>query len=126
MMIFSCNTLHLHPAGAAPDIEWSGANPADAAPPRVLSRSLIQRLALLNNAVRELRAMGLAIVSQSIENRILAGGPPSIRIHRDPAMSIAPLLDNAGPRVFIRHNSAQTTLAYCLFKNVMVVWEERQ
>jgi hypothetical protein len=107
------------------DRAWSGGNPADATPPRVLCRTLIQRLAVLNNAVRELRAMGLAIESQSIGNAILSGGPPLVRIRRDPAVSIARLLDAAGPRVFVRIGNPPVTIAHCLLRGVMVAWEER-
>lgn len=104
---------------------WSGGNPADAAPPRVLTHIATARLAALNGAVRDLRAMGLKIKSQTLGNAILAGGPPLVRISRDPAVSIAPLLDAAGPRVFVQVGNPPVTIAHCLLRGVMVAWEER-
>lgn len=117
----SLRLMHLYRAGRA----WSDVDDEIKTRPRVLNRVLLQRLGLVNRAVRSLRAMGLPIESQSLENKILAGGPPLVRIRRDPTVSIAPLLDAAGPRVFVRLGSARVTFAHCMFEGVMVMWEER-
>lgn len=102
---------------------WSGANPADAAPPRVLTGNATARLALLNAAMRRLREMGIRVASHSLAGEPFACGEPSIRIQRDPDVSLAALLDAAGSRNFWQDAPGHVTVS-CLFAGVCVIWEE--
>ncbi|MEG1971147.1 MAG: hypothetical protein RR101_13635 [Burkholderiaceae bacterium] len=61
--------------------------------PRVLNPELVERLATLTKAERELRAMGI-----EIEHSMLTIGRPEIGIRRRPGQSLAALLDRMGPR----------------------------
>jgi len=107
------------------DCAWSGANPADAAPPRVLTRKATERLALLNAAMRRLRAMGIRVVAHSVAGEPFACGDPSIRIQRDPQVSLAALLDAAGSRNFWYDTPGHVTVS-CVFEGVVVIWEEQR
>lgn len=63
--------------------------------PKVLTESFKDRLTTLNDATRELRAMGLTIVWSK-----MAGPLPQAHIRRDEGVSLARLLDRMGPRSF--------------------------
>ncbi len=96
--------------------------------PRVLCHDTLDRLITLNAAVRELREMGLQVLEQHLRGDFPAQGEPTVLIKRDPNRSIAPLLDAAGPRRWIRGPAASlgaVTTAYAPFRGVLVVWEEQ-
>lgn len=96
--------------------------------PRVLCRDTLDRLITLNAAVRALRKMGLQVVEQHLRGEFPAEGEPTVLITRDPDRSIAPLLDAAGPRRWIRGpvgTADAITTAYAPFRGVLVIWEER-
>lgn len=102
--------------------------PQDAAQPRVFCRDTLDRLITLNAAVRELRDMGLQVLEQHLRGDFPAQGEPTVVIKRDPNRSIAPLLDAAGPRRWIRGPVGRlgaVTTAYAPFRGVLVIWEER-
>jgi hypothetical protein len=63
--------------------------------PTVLTQSFKDRLTTLNDATRELRAMGLHVVWSK-----MAGPLPQAHIRRDDGVSVARLLDRMGPRSF--------------------------
>lgn len=65
------------------------------APPTVLTQSFKDRLTTLNDATRELRAMGMHVVWSK-----MAGPLPQAHIRRDDGVSVARLLDRMGPRSF--------------------------
>lgn len=97
------------------------------AEPRVLGHDTLDRLITLNAAVRELREMGLHVLEQHLRGDFPAQGEPTVLIKRDPNRSIAPLLDAAGPRRWIRGpvgSRAAVTTAYAPFRGVLVIWEE--
>lgn len=101
---------------------------ANVVQPRVLGRDTLDRLITLNAAVRELREMGLQVLEQHLHGDFPAEGEPTVVIKRDPNRSIAPLLDAAGPRRWIRGPVADfgaVTTAYAPFRGVLVIWEER-
>ncbi len=94
--------------------------------PVVLTTTLIERLATLNAAARDLRAMGYKTVSESLrmerehpEIRIAHGGHSGHSGH-----SIGPLLDRG------RGHSWKTVgdkrIGHTEFHGVMVCWEEFQ
>lgn len=85
--------------------------------PRVFTDSFQERLAALNVVDRELRKMGLPVVWTR-----LAGPKPQAHFKRDPAVSIADLLDQMGPRSF-RHDNGCTVVS-AEFKGVIVSWVE--
>lgn len=93
--------------------------------PRVLGAEAVSRLATLNAAMRRLREMGIRVVSHSLAGEPVACGDPSVRIVRDPAVSLAALLDAAGSRSFWHHTPGLVTVS-CLFAGVCVIWEERR
>lgn len=96
--------------------------------PRVLCHDTLDRLITLNAAVRELREMGLQVLEQHLHGDFPAQGEPTVLIKRDLHRSIAPLLDAAGPRRWIRGPVADlgaVTTAYAPFRGVVVIWEER-
>lgn len=98
------------------------------AAPRVLSDEVLARLTALNAAVRSLRAMGIRVRSTRLDGEFPADiGEPSIRIERNPAVSLAPLLDAAGPRSYWRRyvRGAEEVTAFCVFQGCVVLWEER-
>ncbi|NMG29329.1 hypothetical protein [Aromatoleum evansii] len=107
-------------------VSHCGADLPAATPPRVLSRDTLDRLITLNAAVRALRDMGLQVLEQHLRGEFPARGEPTVHINRDPAQSIAPLLDAAGPRRWMprRHDGAVAT-AFAPFRGVIVIWEER-
>ena len=105
-----------------PDRAWHGANPAHAAPPRVLCEQTIARLAALNAVARRLREWGLAIAEQQLEGEWPARNQPLVRLRRDPARSIAPLLDATRDRSWLSIGRGPTT-AHAELDGVMVVWE---
>lgn len=85
--------------------------------PRVFTPSFLKRLALITNAMRELRNLGYPVVWSR-----LAGPVPQLHIRRDTEVSIAPLLDNARPRSYQTRVEADHTLAFCDFAGVLVSW----
>jgi hypothetical protein len=94
--------------------------------PRVLCRDTLDRLITLNAAVRALRDMGLQVVEQHLRGEFPARGEPVVHIRRDLTQSIAPLLDAAGPRRWIRGpDDGRTSKVFAPFRGVLVVWEER-
>ncbi|PMS20084.1 hypothetical protein C0Z18_11780 [Trinickia dabaoshanensis] len=100
----------------------SEANPATAqpAPPasrRVLAGSLLDRLVLLNGARRALRDLDLRVARV-----IWCDGRPFIEIEREPGVSLAPLLDRMGRRMF-RCANGRTRIAG-EFMGVTVCWFE--
>lgn len=124
-------TPHLHVGCPARDARawfWNGANPAEAPPPRVLCEETNRRLALVNAAIRALRGFGLRAVAISIEGEFPAEGGPSLRIARDPAQSLEPFLDVAGPARWMCLGRDGVTLkaAACEFAGVWVLWEDAQ
>lgn len=98
-----------------------------APPPRVLCRDTLDRLILLNAAVRALRDLGLHVLEQHLSGDFPAQGEPLVRIKRDPDVSIAALLDAAGPRRWIRGVGAPgaVSTAFAPFMGCLVTWEER-
>jgi len=103
---------------------WSGSNPADAPPPRVLCAEVVRRLADLNAAVRTLRALGVRIVSQDIDGAFPADGEPLIRIEHDKARPFAPVLDAVGSRSY--RVCGTTTIGFGRINGVVVVWEDER
>lgn len=107
-------------------VSHSGADPGHPAPPRVLCRDTFERLVRLNAAVRALREMGLHVLEQHVRGEFPTGGEPTVRIRRDPEQSIAPLLDAAGPRRWVRgQGECARATVFAPFHGVMVVWEEK-
>ncbi|WP_116139742.1 hypothetical protein [Trinickia diaoshuihuensis] len=84
---------------------------------RVLAGSLLDRLVLLNSARRALRDMGLRVARV-----IWCDARPFIEIERAPNISLAPLLDRMGRRVF-RCVNGRTRIAG-EFMGVTVCWFE--
>ena len=123
----SLHVQAVHPARDAQAWFWSGANPADAPPPRVLCVETNRRLALMNAAVRRLRALGLRVEAQNIEGEFPAEAGPSVRIE-GPACARAALLDVAGPCrwTVMGRDGVTVKAAACEFAGVWVLWEEAQ
>ncbi len=90
---------------------------APLAPRRVLADSLLDRLAQLNRARRALRDMKLRVARV-----IWCDGSPFIEIEREPNVSLSPLLDRMGQRVF-RCANGRTRIAGS-FLGVTVCWYE--
>lgn len=104
------------------------AQPPEAArPPRVLCEGTVRRLAALNDALRALRAMGVRVLEHSVRGAFPADDEPLIRIERNPAESIAALLDAAGPRSYWTRGTGAdaVTVASCTLLECRVMWEER-
>jgi len=91
--------------------------------PRVLGAQAVTRLAALNAAMRRLREMGIRVASHSLAGEPFACGDPSIRIQRDPQVSLSALLDAAGSRNFWQDAPGRVTVS-CVFEGVCVIWEE--
>ena len=93
---------------------------------RVLNTDMLERLTLLNRVVREIREMGIPIVSARVVGEFPSEGEPSVRIRRDLDRSIAPLLDAAGPRMswMRRQGGRDTWTTYCTLAGVLILWEE--
>ena len=85
--------------------------------PRVFSASFQERLAQLNRAERELRAMGLRVVWSSF-----SGQKPHTHFQRDANVSIASLLERMGPRTF--RDEGGCKLVSGEFEGVIVSWVE--
>ena len=85
--------------------------------PRVFSASFQERLAQLNRAERELRAMGLRVVWSSF-----SGQKPHTHFQRDANISIASLLERMGPRTFRDEDGCK--LVSGEFEGVIVSWVE--
>ena len=85
--------------------------------PRVLTGDFQERLAAITQAERDLRKMGLHAVWTR-----LVGPKPGIHIQRNHAVSIAPLLDQMGPRSFRQEDGC--TVVFGEFKGVIVSWAE--
>lgn len=84
---------------------------------RVFTATVLERLAQLNHAERELRSMGLRVVQVSWgESR------PVVRIERDATKSIAPLLDRMGARSFRPDGDA--TEVWGVLDGITVCWRE--
>ena len=107
----------------APPAPETAPAPAPEHSPVVLTTTLIERLATLNAAARDLRAMGYQIVSESLR---LDRKHPEIRIAHSghSGHSIGQLLDRG------RGHSWKTVgdkrIGHTEFKGVMVCWEEFQ
>jgi hypothetical protein len=84
---------------------------------RVLTEGNSSRLSQLNCARRELRAMGVRIVSVTWVDPC-----PLVQIERDPNVSLTPLLNRMGPRAF-RHTGDYTRVTG-EFVGVMLCWYE--
>jgi hypothetical protein len=84
----------------------------------VLTSSVIERLAALNAAARDLRAMGYRIVSESLR---MDRKSPEIRIARD-AQSIARLLNSGRDHQW--KTVGDKRIGYTALKGVIVSWEE--
>lgn len=85
-----------HDDGLGEDLSAASAAPAaPLAPRRVLAGGLLDRLAMLNRARRALRDMNLRIARV-----VWLDGRPCVEIEREPSVSLAPLLDRMGRRVF--------------------------
>jgi hypothetical protein len=97
------------------------------AAPRVFSDEVLTRLCNLNAAVRGLRAMGIRVRATNLSGEYAGADEPSIHIHRDPASSIAALLDAAGPRRYVPHTVDGVAMASvrCAYRGCLVMWEER-
>ena len=91
--------------------------PVPLAPRRVLADSLLDRLGQLNRARRALRDMNLRVARV-----IWCEGSPVIEIEREPEVSLVPLLDRMGRRVF-RCVNGRTRIAGP-FLGVTVCWFE--
>lgn len=103
-------------------------NPDSARPPRVLCDQVVRRLTVLNGALRALRTMGIRVLEHSVHGQFPGDEcEPTIRIERDPATSIAALLDAAGPRSYWQRGigADAVTVAFCSFMSCCVMWEER-
>ncbi len=87
---------------------------------RVFSSQLQQKLAVMNQAARTLRAMGYCLARQEPLPR--RGIHPLIYIKRGAQPSIAPLLDRATRRGWRYQNGCMQGMAE--FMGVMVVWEQ--
>lgn len=87
-------------------------------PVAVLTDTLVERLAALNTAARELRAMGYRIVSESLH---MERKHPEIRIVHG-ARSIAQLLNNGRDHQW--KTVGDKRIGYTAFKSVIVSWEE--
>lgn len=117
--------LHAVPARQIADPSqwfWSGGNPADAPPPRVLCAEVVRRLASINAVVRALRSLGVRILEQHIEGPYPANGDPMVRIERDPARPFGPVLDAMGRRAYIA--MSDRTLGCARIDGVVITWEE--
>ena len=97
--------------------EAAAARTVPLAPKRVLADSLLDRLAQLNRARRALREMNLRIARV-----IWCDGRPFIEIEREPNVSLSPLLDRMGRRIF-RCVNGRTRIAGP-FLGVTVCWFE--
>lgn len=86
--------------------------------PAVLTDSLIDRLAALNAAARDLRAMGYRIASESLR---MDRKSPEIRIARD-TQSITRLLNNGCDHQW--KTVGDKRIGYTALKGVIVSWEE--
>lgn len=84
---------------------------------RVLTEGICNRPSPLNCARRELRAMGLRIVSVTWVDPC-----PLVQIERDRNVSLTPLLNRMGPRSF-RH-AGEYTRVTGEFVGVMLCWYE--
>lgn len=126
------HTRFLHTAaGAVPvgdPVADPVANPAPrGAAPTVLTLDAVDRLAVLNNAVRQLRALGARIVETRIDGPWPSvDGTPLIRIARDPHASFARVLDALGPRTWLQLHRGAVSQAAAQYLGTTVVWEERQ
>ncbi|MGP8432018.1 hypothetical protein ACT2FY_42855 [Paraburkholderia fungorum] len=96
-------------------------SPAPASPHRgtVLSASLVERLAVLNAAARELRAMGYRIVEELPR---MDRDRAEIRIERT-ARSIAGLLDRGRNHAW-KTGANDQKIGYTVFRDVIVSWGE--
>lgn len=94
--------------------------------PTVLNASVQARLQIINAAVRRLRAMGIRVLAHRVDGEFPSDDEPTVRIVREPAVSIAALLDAAGPRGYWTRveRGQRVTTAFCLFDGVLVLWEE--
>ena len=87
--------------------------------PRVLTDSVLGRLARLNNVVRRLREWGLGIAEQRVDG---PRGAPYVRITRAPQVSIAPLLDATQHRNWLRVSPRPACL-HAELDGVNIEWE---
>ena len=95
------------------------ANDPTAAGAAVLTPSLIDRIARVNELHRHLRGVGIEILREDV-----TADPPVIEIRRDTAVSIAPLLNLAAPRdLYWTHDN---TRGNARISGVRVTWKEQQ
>lgn len=126
------HTRFLHTAGGAVPIGNPIADPvAEPAQrgtaPTVLTLDAVDRLAILNHAVRQLRALGARVVETRIDGPWPSvDGSPLIRIARDPARPFAQVLDALGPRRWLQLHRGAVSQAAAQYLGTTVVWEERQ
>ncbi len=85
--------------------------------PRVFTAAFQTQLAQLNQAERALRGLDLRVLW-----RRLGDQGPQVRIERQKDQSLAPLLDQMGPRSFVKVLGG--TLVSGAFQGVAVSWME--
>lgn len=86
--------------------------------PRVLTGQFAEKLALVTHAQRELRSMGVRVLSVCWDEPI-----PAIRIERDPRVSLKPLLDVLGKLNFTVRGEGYDV--WGILHGVAVRWSER-
>lgn len=100
--------------------QWSGADPADAPPPTVLSTERLHRLRSANEASRRLRAMGLQVLHIDINADIR----PVLRIFRDLKTDLRPLLDAALPNRAWWSCCPLSRIGHVCFCGALISWDE--
>lgn len=119
--------IHSAPTGtaAAPQMQWlwSGANPADAEPPRVLNSKFIDRLAAANAASRGLRELGMVVLDVDLH---ADHDRATLMIERDLAQDLRPLLDAArqqGHRPWWAYDCL-SNVGHVVYRGALVTWRE--
>ncbi|MDR2452883.1 MAG: hypothetical protein LBE85_14230 [Candidatus Accumulibacter sp.] len=99
--------------------------PAPAATaPRVLAGELARRLRHVNGVCRRLRDWGIGIAGVDLR-RDAAKSLPHVLIRRDPAVSIAPLLDAAPEAVtWIPSTGPRPPRGLTVIDHVLIEWDE--
>lgn len=99
--------------------EWSGADPAKAAPPRVLTEPMRARLEAANRARRALLLLGYEVLEVDL---YACEGRAVVRIAR--ALDLRPLLDAARPERPWFANDRLKVGGHVIFENALVCWED--
>lgn len=96
-----------------------GHNPAERARhPRVLNDVMVNRLARVSVVMRKLRGWGITVLRHNLSGAD-HGHMPLITIKRDPAVSIAPLLDAR-----VTWIPGPPTVGLVVMDRVTIRWEE--